>query len=155
MGALVAVLLVRAALLRPEPFEPGPAPAIPEVDAEHAARALSRAVAVPTVTPDGSAERRAAMLGLHRRLREDFPRMHEALSREVVGELSLLYRWAGSDPSLPPVLLLAHLDVVPVEPGTEGDWTHPPFSGAIAGGMVWGRGSLDDKASAVAIFHEG
>jgi len=33
-----------------------------------------------------------------------------------------------------------------VEPGTEDEWTHPPFSGAVADGFVWGRGTLDDKA---------
>lgn len=153
MAGLVVVLLARTALLTPEPFDPGPAPSIPEVDAEHAARSLGRAVAIPTVTPDGTAPRREAMLELHRQLQEDFPRVHQALQREVVGELSLVYRWPGTDPSAEPVLLTAHLDVVPVEPGTEEDWTHPPFSGAIASGTVWGRGSLDDKASLVAILY--
>lgn len=146
-------MLARAAWLSPEPYDPGPAPTIPEVDAEHAARALSRAVALPTISSDGSAEREVAMLGLHHRLQEDFPRVHQALTREVIGDLSLLYHWEGSDPSAEPVLLLAHLDVVPIEPGTQGDWTHPPFSGAIADGFVWGRGAIDDKASAVAILY--
>ena len=36
------------------------------------------------------------------------------------------------------MLLAAHQDVVPVEAGSEGQWTHPPFSGAVAGGFVWG-----------------
>ncbi|MBI2834160.1 MAG: M20/M25/M40 family metallo-hydrolase, partial [Acidobacteria bacterium] len=48
--------------------------------------------------------------------------------------------------------LAAHLDVVPVEPGTDARWTHPPFSGDIADGHVWGRGALDDKASLTAIL---
>jgi carboxypeptidase PM20D1 len=42
--------------------------------------------------------------------------------------------------------------VVPVEPGTERSWTHPPFSGAIADGHVWGRGAMDDKAGVLAIL---
>jgi carboxypeptidase PM20D1 len=46
-------------------------------------------------------------------------------------------------------LLLAHLDVVPVDPATEAKWTHPPFAGAVADGFVWGRGALDDKAALV------
>ena len=49
-------------------------------------------------------------------------------------------------------MLLAHQDVVPVEPGTEGRWTEPPFEGKIAAGYVWGRGALDDKGSLVAIL---
>jgi len=31
---------------------------------------------------------------------------------------------------------MAHQDVVPVTPGTEGDWKHPPFGGVIAEGAV-------------------
>ena len=49
------------------------------------------------------------------------------------GETSLVYNF--------------HLDTVPVIPGTEDDWTYPPFEGRIAEGYVWGRGSLDDKVS--------
>ena len=47
---------------------------------------------------------------------------------------------------------MAHHDVVPVTPGTEGDWKHPPFDGVVADDAVWGRGSVDDKGSLVAIF---
>jgi len=53
---------------------------------------------------------------------------------------------------LPPVMLMAHLDVVPVVPGTEKDWTHAPFSGDIAEGFVWGRGTLDDKGQLITIL---
>ncbi len=47
---------------------------------------------------------------------------------------------------------MAHMDVVPVEPGTESSWTHGPFSGDVADGFVWGRGTLDDKVSVMAIL---
>ncbi|MFD1883200.1 succinyl-diaminopimelate desuccinylase [Paracoccus pacificus] len=42
-----------------------------------------------------------------------------------------------------------HTDVVP--PGDLGSWTHPPFSGFVADGMIWGRGATDMK-SGVAAF---
>ena len=58
-----------------------------------------------------------------------YPRVHANLEHEVHGGHSLLYRWKGSDPSRQPVLLMSHIDVVPVEPGSESSWTHPPFSG--------------------------
>jgi carboxypeptidase PM20D1 len=49
-------------------------------------------------------------------------------------------------------MVMAHLDVVPVVPGTEKDWTHAPFSGDIAEGFVWGRGTLDDKGQLITIL---
>ncbi|GAX73214.1 hypothetical protein CEUSTIGMA_g667.t1 [Chlamydomonas eustigma] len=76
------------------------------------------------------------------------------LEVEVVGNgrLSLLLTWRGSDPSLLPVLLISHYDVVPVTPGTEGDWSYPPFSGAVEEGHIWGRGSIDVKFSVICIL---
>ena len=44
--------------------------------------------------------------------------------------------------SEPPLLLLGHTDVVAAEPE---HWTHPPFSGLLEGGYMWGRGALDMK----------
>jgi carboxypeptidase PM20D1 len=93
-----------------------------------------------------------AFTAFHGFLRSAYPRVHATLERRVVGPRSLLYRWAGSDDGRRPVLLLAHQDVVPVEPGTESSWTHPPFAGVVADGYVWGRGAIDDKASLVAIL---
>jgi carboxypeptidase PM20D1 len=47
---------------------------------------------------------------------------------------------------------MSHMDVVPVEPGTEGKWTRGAFSGDIADGYIWGRGTLDDKVSVMAVL---
>jgi carboxypeptidase PM20D1 len=47
---------------------------------------------------------------------------------------------------------MAHQDVVPVTPGTEKDWKHPPFAGVVADGAVWGRGAIDDKGSLITLF---
>jgi carboxypeptidase PM20D1 len=71
---------------------------------------------------------------------------------EVVGGHTLLYTWPGKDPARRPIVLMAHHDVVPVTPGTEGDWRHPPFDGVVADGAVWGRGTVDNKGSLVALF---
>src|SRR2546430_366400 len=90
--------------------------------------------------------------GLHRYLRDSFPKLHAALKLEKVNGSGLLYEWTGSDPGLAPVVLLAHQDVVPIEPGAEGRWTEPAFGGRIADGYVWGRGALDDKGSLVGIL---
>jgi acetylornithine deacetylase/succinyl-diaminopimelate desuccinylase-like protein len=45
-----------------------------------------------------------------------------------------------------PLLLMAHTDVVNVDPAK---WTHPPFSATRDGGYVYGRGTLDDKDNVV------
>ena len=50
-------------------------------------------------------------------------------------------RWPGRNPEAKPVLFLNHHDVVEAA----GEWRHPPFSGEIAEGRLWGRGTLDDK----------
>jgi len=91
-------------------------------------------------------------LGLHAYLEEAFPRVHATLTKEVVGNYSLLYTWKGSVPELKPILLMAHIDVVPVEPGTEDEWAYPPFGGRIADGYIWGRGAMDDKLRVLGIL---
>ena len=48
-----------------------------------------------------------------------------------------------------PLLILAHTDVVGVQPEK---WPVDPFSAAIKDGYVWGRGSLDDKPVLTATF---
>jgi carboxypeptidase PM20D1 len=114
---------------------------------------LSEAIAIRTVSHDdpgdvdaGEIERMLSFLV------ESYPLVHERIDREPVAGLSRLYTWKGSDPDLPPLVLMAHFDVAAVKEGTAGDWTEPPFSGARSGGYVWGRGALDDKASLVGIF---
>lgn len=79
-------------------------------------------------------------------LARQFPLLHERLELTRISTHGLLFHWAGASAERP-VVLMAHLDVVPVE----GEWTHPPFSGAIVDGHVWGRGTLDDKGQLVAI----
>lgn len=78
-------------------------------------------------------------------LRQTYPAVFASLETETINQYSLLLRWPGQAPELEPVLFDAHYDVVPIEPGTENDWTHPPFSGVVENGFVWGRGSIDDK----------
>lgn len=96
--------------------------------------------------------RGSAFKEFHDFLEAGYPAVHAALEREVVANYSLLYTWPGSEPDLEPILLLAHLDVVPVDRGSEEDWTHPPFDGVIADGFVWGRGAIDNKASVIGIL---
>ena len=61
------------------------------------------------------------------------------------GRPNLIARVPGRGAAAP-LLMQGHLDVVPV---SDHGWTHPPFSGAIADGFVWGRGALDMKSGVV------
>jgi carboxypeptidase PM20D1 len=149
---LVIVLCIRALTVKSRQVTAPPVTDL-AIDTNAAASRLAGALRFPTVShEDGANVESQAFLDLHRYLEQSFPKVHSTLSREVVAGYSLLYTWPGKDPKLPPILLMSHQDVVPVEPGTEKSWTHPAFSGDVADGFVWGRGALDDKVGILAIL---
>jgi len=123
-----------------------------ELDAAVAAR-MSPAVAdlqswvrIPSITAEGDPHRadktallhavvaRAQALGLAARL----------LPGQQVAVVEL-----GEGPNA--LGILVHADVVPA--GDAARWAHPPFSGELVDGAVWGRGSLDDKGPLVASLY--
>lgn len=118
-----------------------------------AADNLAAAVRFPTVShQDRTKMDIDAFLGLQQFLRTTYPLVFSQLEVDVVNKYSLLLTWPGQDNSLPPVLFIAHMDVVPVEPGTEADWTHPAFDGVIDNGVIYGRGTLDDKVGVISLL---
>jgi carboxypeptidase PM20D1 len=122
-----------------------------EVDDKAAADRLAGAVAIRTVSGmEGLQSDGAEFKKLHAYLAQQFPKLHAALKKEVVGDNALLYTWTGSDPSAKPIALMAHQDVVPIAPGTEKAWAQDPFGGRIKDGFVWGRGTWDDKGNLLA-----
>ena len=150
LAVLLAVVLYRATLLDSQQVEAEPVTELP-IDTTAAAERLGGAIQFPTISDRNPAGfDSTAFLGLHDYLEDTFPGVHAQLTREVVNDMGLLYTWEGEDPSRPPIVLMAHTDVVPVD--SEEVWTYPPFSGAVEEGFVWGRGALDDKASAVGIL---
>lgn len=123
-----------------------PAPAV--IVGHEAAERLAGALRIRTISAEEPGAFDAVAFGaLHGYLQSTFPRVHAQLQRDTVGTHSLLYTWAGSDPSLKPILLVGHLDVVPVEPSTEQQWQHDPFGGHISDGFIWGRGAIDNKST--------
>lgn len=153
--ALGGTVAARTAMFKPDAVGDGsgitvaPAPAF---DTQAAAQHLSQAVQIKTVSNQDPAQNQLAEWDkLHTWLASTYPKAHAAMQRELVGK-TLLYTWPGSDPAAQPIIVMAHQDVVPVTPGTEKDWKHAPFAGEIAEGAVWGRGSIDDKGSLVALF---
>jgi carboxypeptidase PM20D1 len=163
LAALVAVIVVvvlARTLTNTPPARPEIKPTMVEkVDGMDVARHLAAVVRFKTVSygydaPDAArkeAAKFAELDGLRAYLERTYPNLHRVASREIF-EKSLLFVWPGKDRKAPPVLMMAHMDVVPVVPGTETQWQHGPFSGDIAGGYVWGRGATDDKGSLIAIL---
>jgi len=152
---LVVVVLSRTFLIPSKQL--APLPHTPEsLDAQKIARDLSGAIPFATISwgPDATPEQlqntQQAFVDFHSYLEKTFPQVYAKLDHEVVGQNNLLFTWKGTEPNLPPIIFLAHQDVVPIEEGTESKWTHPPFSGRIADGFVWGRGTLDDKMNLIA-----
>ncbi len=92
-------------------------------------------------------------------LLEAYPEIHNSSNVDfkelgAPGEpFSLLYRVRANqntsranDASTLPYLLMAHLDVVPVE---EENWHYKPFAADVEDGFVYARGSIDDKNNAI------
>lgn len=148
---LGSVLLVKTFRFTSKQVQVEPINAL-TIDTEGVARRLAQAIRFQTISYQDPQQFRAeAFLGFHKFLEESFPKVHSTLTREVVGDYSLLYTWKGQEAG-EPVLLMAHMDVVPIEPGTEGNWTQPPFEGRISDGYIWGRGALDDKSNVLSIL---
>lgn len=149
---LVALVIFRGMMYGriPDPVTPvDPVEVEGSVVAEH----LAEVIQFPTVShQDRSKVPVEAFESLHRALERMYPRAHTTLKCEKVNNYSLLYTWLGHNLELDPVLLMGHLDVVPAEVTNEGEWKHPPFSGEINDGFVWGRGALDMKGVVVGIF---
>ncbi|MBF0287873.1 MAG: M20/M25/M40 family metallo-hydrolase [SAR324 cluster bacterium] len=124
-----------------------------KVDTPNAIQRFAGTIHFQTIFDNRSKECDGSLfLALHQYLQKTFPLLHRTLKQEVINQYSLLYQWAGKSSELPPILLMSHLDVVPIEPQTEDQWQYPPFSGAVENGFVWGRGTLDFKTGAAAIM---
>jgi carboxypeptidase PM20D1 len=143
--AAVGVVAIRAALLKPKPLTPVAQADAITIDEPGAVQRLASAIRVPTVSDASLRIDSAAVARLRDLMQASFPRVHAAMTREVMPSGSVVYTWKGVNPSEDPVILMGHLDVVPAESSTLSRWQHAPFSGDVADGSVWGRGTLDDK----------
>lgn len=100
-------------------------------------------------------------------IKNSYPLVYQNAEFAEVNTYGLVFRLKGSNPSLDPILFLSHTDVVPpgdaeVKDKTENifrpddqplpavsevseEWDFGPFSGAVANGRIYGRGSIDMK----------
>ncbi len=133
---LIPPLLAALLLLSPSALRAGD-PALSE-----AAGWLQQYLRIDTSNPPGNEARAAAFLaGILQRA--GIP------SRVVAtpeGRANLYARLSSPRSGGRAILLLHHMDVVPPGPG----WTVPPFAGLLKGGLLWGRGAVDDKSLGIA-----
>ncbi|MGB0100857.1 MAG: M20 family peptidase [Nocardioides sp.] len=116
---------------------------------DRAVAKLQALVRIPTVSDrDWSLVDTDAFDSFLTELERQFPLLHERLDLTRIDTHGLLFHWAGESAERP-VVLMAHLDVVPVDDGAP--WQHPPFGAEIHDGAIWGRGTLDDKGELVGI----
>ncbi len=146
---LVGLVILKTALFSPPQKRAAPRDFV-EIDGKSIAERLGLAVQYRTISyADPEKFDVKAFEGLHRLFETLYPQVHAQLKLEKVNGLSLLYTWEGQNPDLKPIMLTSHLDVVPADESEEGGWTYPPFSGELADGFVWGRGTLDIKSGVV------
>jgi acetylornithine deacetylase/succinyl-diaminopimelate desuccinylase-like protein len=121
--------------------------AAPRGDAEwnalgdEAAALLSQYLRINTTNPPGN--EMAAARWLAAVLRRDG--IDAQIFEPAPGKANLYARLKGSGAARP-LILLSHMDVVLASPEY---WQVDPFSGAVHGGYVWGRGALDMKGEGV------
>jgi acetylornithine deacetylase/succinyl-diaminopimelate desuccinylase-like protein len=114
----------------------------PKVE-QHAVDLLQRYVRIASVNPpadtSGTArllENELAAAGMKATLYQSGPG----------GRTNLLVRLPGRDRTKRPLLLLNHMDVVPVDPAR---WNGDPFNADVKDGAMWGRGTLDMKSTGI------
>ncbi|MDO4990516.1 MAG: M20/M25/M40 family metallo-hydrolase, partial [Eubacteriales bacterium] len=140
---LIAVILARTLMFTPRQSEAKEHPPV-EQDTDASIRNLAELVKCKTVSYyDASLENDLEFEKLILKLPELYPNVFQTCTLQRFDGRGLLFRWQGKSEGAPAVLM-AHYDVVPVE---EAHWSRPAFEAIIEDGVMWGRGTLDTKAT--------
>ena len=102
---------------------------------------LSRYIQIDTTNPPGNEVKAAEFL----KAIFDRERIEARIIESAPGRGNIYARLKGNG-SKQPIVLMHHMDVVPAEAKL---WKVPPFSGAVKDGVIWGRGSLDNKGAGI------
>lgn len=149
---LLVIILVNTFRLGNTQIEPG---TIAEVEWDRNAMLdrFSRAIQYKTISgSEDDLRDTTEFYGFLDFIEWEYPLVHERLDRIYFNDLTPLYFWEGSDPSLSPILLMGHYDVVPIDSTDIEGWEYGPFSGQISDGYIWGRGTLDNKNNVMSLL---
>ncbi len=137
------VIVIRALCFQPKAQSFGQAQEV-SFDKDAAVTALQKLVQCKTISNyDTALEDDAEFQKLIGLLPQLYPEIWNACQLQQFPGRALLLKWSGKDSSRCSVMM-SHYDVVPVD---ESKWEKPPFSGIIENGILWGRGTLDTKAT--------
>jgi acetylornithine deacetylase/succinyl-diaminopimelate desuccinylase-like protein len=114
----------------------------PQVE-RHALELLQRYVRIASVNPPADTSQTAKLIQSELAAAGFKATLYQSGSG---GKTNLIARLPGRDRSKRPLLLLNHMDVVPVDPSR---WKENPFGAEVKDGVLWGRGSLDMKSTGV------
>ena len=141
--AFFAVILIRTLRFTPK-AQVAVSKETVDFDREAAINALGELVKCKTISyNDKALEDDAQFEKLISLLPELYPNVFLTCSFDRLPDRALLFKWPGKKSDAPSVMM-AHYDVVPVD---EDRWEKPPFSALIEDGVMWGRGTLDTKAT--------
>ena len=139
----LAVILIRALAFKPAKTAQTPVSPV-FVNGEKATGDLAAMGRCKTIShQDPALDDESEFEKFEKLLPELFPSVFKKCSFEKVGNRGILIRWKGKSPDAPSVYM-SHYDVVAVE---ENDWEKPAFDGILDNGVLWGRGTLDTKAT--------
>lgn len=146
---LMGIMVINWVRFSSEQLEVAPVQMTPVGDEvlEH----LAQVIAIPTLSSPHRVDT-LKFFQLDSLMRKSFPRVLQELDTVRIGCCSWLFYWPGTNPNLDPILLSSHIDVVEVDEASRSEWTYDPWSGTLADGYLWGRGTLDDKSTAWAVL---
>ena len=112
---------------------------------------LSEAIQIKTISTENPEDLNLSEFEkFNKYLESTYPLADSLLQKKHINNFSHLYTWKGSDELLKPIILMGHLDVVPVL--NKSEWKEDPFEGIIKDGVIWGRGTMDDKVNIIGIL---
>ena len=114
---------------------------------------FSKALQIQTISPENIADFDSLQFTkFNAFLKKTYPLSDSILDHQIINEFSHLFFWKGSETNLKPVILMGHLDVVPVIDANRSFWNQDPFLGKIVNDTIWGRGAIDDKVGVIGIL---